>query len=113
METQKIKSKNYNEVESIEESSILTKIAPFDDFLSSKGGFVKGSVILLTGTPGGGKTSLAVFLQGIMKDHITSLYETEMSGYAIVQQTKRLRIDNKNAFISDRSIHATFQSYLL
>jgi predicted ATP-dependent serine protease len=110
--TDPIKSKNYSEVEVLEEPSILTGDERFDNFFSKNGGMVLKSVILLTGSSGAGKTTMAVNLQKTLNSYRTSLYSREMSASSVKEQTIKLKIDHKNAFICDHSTCLTFNDYM-
>ena len=107
-----MQSRNYTDIKIIAESTLKTRIEAFDDFLSNDGGFVVGSSIFLTGTSGAGKTTLAIILQKLFEDYITSLYSREMSCSSVKQQMKRYAIEHKNAFISDVQMCPTIDSYI-
>jgi len=106
------RGKNYKDVKVINEPAIMTGIENFDKFFSKNGGMVLTSTILLTGTSGAGKTTLAVNLQKLFKDITTSLYAREMPESAIKEQTAGLKIQHENAFISDTDSCPTFEEYL-
>jgi len=97
-----MKSLNYNKVEIKVDSTIKTGDENFDSFLSNDGGFVEKSAIFLTGTPGAGKTTLAIILQRLLKSHKTSLYSREMTASSVKAQMKRYKIEHENAYIADK-----------
>jgi DNA repair protein RadA/Sms len=85
-----------NEIPTIDEERIKTNIAEFDRILG--GGFIPGSVILLGGDPGIGKSTLAMQVASSL--HKTVLYVTgEESARQIKLRSKRLKIDNPDLYI--------------
>ncbi len=83
-----------------------------DHFISEAGGFVTGSAIFLTGTPGAGKTTLAYMIQKLLEGYKTSLYSREMSKDSVMEQMQRYEIKHKNAFITDRSMYKNIEEYI-
>ncbi len=108
-----MKSTNYNKVKKVNAPTIKTGNDNLDDFLSSGGGFVVGSAIFLTGTPGAGKTTLSVVLQKMLAKYKTSLYSREMSATAVVEQVNhRYPITHNNAYIADENDCAHIDDYI-
>lgn len=108
-----MKSKHYSQIKSpTKELTVKTGNKTFDDFISSSSGFVVGSAIFLTGTPGAGKTTLSVVLQKLLENHISSLYSREMSSSSLAMQMKRYKISHKNAYIADKDQCPTIDSYI-
>jgi predicted ATP-dependent serine protease len=99
-----MKSVNYSEVVVKSDLTIKTGEEIFDSFLSNDGGFVEKSAILLTGTPGAGKTTLAIILQRLLREYKTSLYSREMSASSVKNQMKRYEIQHENAYIADKEM---------
>lgn len=86
-----------SEIVSKNEGRILTHIAELDRILG--GGLVPGSVILIGGEPGIGKSTLA--LQVALKlNHLKTLYISgEESPQQIKMRAERIKIKNDNCFI--------------
>lgn len=85
-----------NDIEATEEDRITTGIAEFDRVLG--GGFMPGSVILLGGDPGIGKTTLAMQAASGIKDKV--LYITgEESSRQIKLRAERLKIKSDEFYL--------------
>lgn len=102
----KIKLQKNQEVQTLKTGNEV-----LDNFISAAGGFVVGSAIFLTGTPGAGKTTLAVVLQKLLEKCKTSLYSREMSSTSVIMQMQRYKVDHANAFISDKSMCKNIEEY--
>jgi len=91
-----------SQVQSKKEGRISTKIAELDRILG--GGLVAGSVVLIGGEPGIGKSTLA--LQVTLKlDHLKTLYISgEESPQQIKMRAERLNIKNDNCFILSETL---------
>ncbi len=88
--------KKINEIEGVEENRIATGIGELDRVLG--GGFIPGSVILLGGDPGIGKSTLA--MQAASKVNHNILYVTgEESTAQIKSRAARLKIKSDNFFV--------------
>jgi DNA repair protein RadA/Sms len=91
-----VKISKLNEIESSEEERIRTGILEFDRVLG--GGFVPGSVVLIGGDPGIGKSTL--IMQASSKVEQKVLYVTgEESNRQVKLRASRLGIDSENFFI--------------
>src|SRR5579862_3573858 len=89
-----VKAVAFNEVSSVEDQRIPTTISEFDRVLG--GGIVVGSVILLGGDPGVGKSTLMLQLAAHIKDKLI-LY---ISGEESTKQLK-MRAERLNLKVSD------------
>jgi len=88
--------KKINEISSFEEERILTKIEEFDRVLG--GGLISGSVVLIAGDPGIGKSTLV--LQAAVKINKTVLYVSgEESAQQIKLRASRLKINSDTLLI--------------
>ncbi len=88
--------KKINEISSFEEERILTKIEEFDRVLG--GGLISGSVVLIAGDPGIGKSTLV--LQAAAKINKTVLYVSgEESAQQIKLRASRLKINSDSLLI--------------
>lgn len=107
-----MKSVNYSEVIIKSDLTVKTGEETLDGFLSNDGGFVEKSAIFLTGTPGAGKTTLAIILQRLLKDYKTSLYSREMSASSVKNQMKRYEVQHENAYIADKEMCNNITSFI-
>jgi len=107
-----MKSINYSAVQVKSDLTIKTGDETFDSFLSNDGGFIEGSAIFLTGTPGAGKTTLAIVLQKLLRQYKTSLYSREMTASSVKAQMKRYAVDHSNAYIADKDMCPTIDSFI-
>jgi predicted ATP-dependent serine protease len=107
-----MKSVNYSKVITKSDLTVKTGEEIFDSFLSTDGGFVEKSAIFFTGTPGAGKTTLAIVLQKLLKKHKTSLYSREMSASSVKNQMKRYEIKHENAYIADKEMCNNITSFI-
>ncbi len=91
-----INLKKINELEDAEKNRIITGIGELDRVLG--GGFIPGSVILLGGDPGIGKSTLA--MQAASKINNKVLYVTgEESTSQIKSRAARLKINSDNFYV--------------
>lgn len=112
METS-IKSKNFSEIETYKEATLLTGKTLFDNWFSGDGGGIKiNSAIYLSGTSGSGKTTLMVNLMKWLPKVKTSMYFREMEARSVKQQTKNLGEFPKNAYFADIKMCPSFESYM-
>ncbi|HZW40118.1 MAG TPA: DNA repair protein RadA [Ignavibacteriaceae bacterium] len=97
-----------SEIQAHEEERIKSGIAEFDRVLG--GGFVKGSIILLGGDPGIGKSTLA--MQILAKVHTKTLYVTgEESNRQVKLRAKRLKVDKEEFYVLvETSLNSITQS---
>jgi DNA repair protein RadA/Sms len=92
----KVSVPKINDIEANEEERITTGIAEFDRVLG--GGFMPGSVVLLGGDPGIGKTTLAMQAASGIKDKV--LYITgEESSKQIKLRAERLKIKTDEFYL--------------
>ena len=98
-----MKSKSFNQIESIGGKTIKTGNELFDEWFSKDGGIVPGSIIFVTGTSGAGKTTLMVNLMNWLKGYKLSLYSREMSIGSIKHQMSGYVFDNSSAYFVDDS----------
>nr|QBM02722.1 hypothetical protein [uncultured archaeon] len=107
-----IKSQKVKEVKLSNEPTLKTGNEKFDNWLSNKGGLVKGSSILLSGTSGAGKTSLMLNLMSVMSNTVISMYEREVSLNSVCEQTSNVKPKHSNAYIADKKTHPHFNDYI-
>ncbi len=103
-----IKTISLSEVISGEEKRIITNDAELNRVLG--GGIVAGSIVLIAGEPGIGKSTL--FLQtGLLLKNITTLYISgEESEQQIKMRADRLKIQNENFYLlTETSTQIIFQ----
>lgn len=87
-----------NSISITEEPRSKTGIGEFDRVLG--GGIVKGSVTLLSGEPGIGKSTLLLQICGVLSDNFKLLYVSgEESPSQIKLRAKRLNISNDNILL--------------
>jgi len=86
-----------SEVISGEEQRIVTNISEFDRVLG--GGIVLGSVILLGGDPGVGKSTLMMQLAGSLKDNVVLYVSGEESTKQIKLRADRLNFKSSDKFL--------------
>ncbi|MCK9224068.1 MAG: DNA repair protein RadA [Candidatus Muirbacterium halophilum] len=90
--------KKINEISPQDESRFITGVSEFDSVLG--GGIVKGSVTLVGGQPGIGKSTLLMQVAGKVAEKRKVLYITaEESESQVKMRAERLGIDNKNLFV--------------
>ncbi|HLK30790.1 MAG TPA: DNA repair protein RadA [Puia sp.] len=97
-----------NEVVSEQEKRLITSDAELDRVLG--GGIVAGSIVLIAGEPGIGKSTL--FLQtGLLQKKISTLYISgEESEQQIKMRADRLKIENENFYLlTETSTQIIFQ----
>ena len=112
METSSTKSKSFRSIQPSAEPTIKTGNELFDNWLSKDGGFVTPSCILLSGDSGSGKTTIMVNLMKSLKDVKTSMYSREMRETSVKDQTKNVKFEHDNAFISDEISCPGFDAYM-
>ena len=96
--TDNLKIYNLHELESTENIRINTTIKEFDRVLG--GGLVLGEIVLLTGHPGVGKSTLLLqAADEYSKDNIVYYVAGEESASQIKLRSERLNINSKNLFI--------------
>ncbi|NLK63263.1 MAG: DNA repair protein RadA [Fusobacteria bacterium] len=96
--TGNLKIYNLHELESTENIRINTTIKEFDRVLG--GGLVLGEIVLLTGHPGVGKSTLLLqAADEYSKDNIVYYVAGEESASQIKLRSERLNINSKNLFI--------------
>ncbi len=95
IDTETSKPKNISEIEINEDERISTGIEEFDRVLG--GGIVKGSLVLLGGDPGIGKSTLLLQMCQTIKTNSKILYISgEESQKQIKLRAERLNVKNKN-----------------
>ncbi|MBR0231446.1 MAG: DNA repair protein RadA [Clostridia bacterium] len=104
--TEEPRSRRIKDISFIEKERISTGIGEFDRVLG--GGLVEGSVVLLSGEPGIGKSTLLLQICRTIGRGSKILYVTgEESSAQIRLRCKRLSVDNDNVFIlSENDIDA-------
>jgi len=85
-----------SEIETVEDQRIPTSIAEFDRVLG--GGIVVGSVILIGGDPGVGKSTLMMQLAARLRDSIVLYISGEESAKQIKLRAERLSLDFADRF---------------
>lgn len=107
------KSKNYSQIQSSQvEPTVKVGNDKFDEFFSAPGGLVLPSVILLTGSSGAGKTTMAKFLQKSLSNHKTSIYLRESPESQVNTQTIGITIEHGNDYVCDQVSCPTFLDYI-
>lgn len=104
-----------NTVETKAVSTLLINDPRLDPFFSFDGGIELHSTIMLTGTSGAGKTSLAAKLMALMPDRKIALYSREMPAFRVKKQVKRFGITGANfpnALIADKETCATIYDFV-
>lgn len=93
------KISSLKDIKITDEPRIVTGIEEFDRVLG--GGIVKGSLILMGGEPGAGKSTLALTVAGKIaeKDSKTLYFSAEESEAQIKLRADRLNINTKNLFL--------------
>ena len=90
--------KKINDISSQDETRFMTGISEFDSVLG--GGIVKGSVTLVGGQPGIGKSTLLMQVAGKVSENRKVLYITaEESDSQVKMRAERLNVQNDNLFI--------------
>ncbi len=102
---------NFKEVESVSVERIKTGIGEFDRVLG--GGIVKGSLVLIGGDPGIGKSTLLTSISGSYSSmNRKVLYVSgEESIYQVKMRIERLKIHNENVFfLSETEINSIIEA---
>ncbi|MBP5459192.1 MAG: AAA family ATPase, partial [Clostridia bacterium] len=87
-----------SEIETVGEHRYLTGLSEFDRVLG--GGIVKGSVVLLTGDPGIGKSTILLQVCQTLGEHETVLYASgEESPHQIKLRADRLGVTSNNVLV--------------
>ncbi len=90
-----VSAKRINEISVVDEHRYITNISELDRVLG--GGIVKGSVVLLSGDPGIGKSTILLQICGAIDHGLNVLYVSgEESSVQIKLRAKRLGINNDN-----------------
>ena len=90
-----VSAKTIDEISVVDEHRYKTNISELDRVLG--GGIVKGSVVLLSGDPGIGKSTILLQICGAIYDGLKILYVSgEESAVQIKLRAKRLHIENQN-----------------
>lgn len=103
-----VRTISLNEVVSAEEKRIITTDAELNRVLG--GGIVAGSIVLVAGEPGIGKSTL--FLQNglLLKDHVVLYISGEESEQQIKMRADRLKMHNDQFYLlTETSTQAIFQ----
>lgn len=98
-----LRAKRIDEVSSDEKIRIKTDMEEFDRVLG--GGFVLGSLVLLAGDPGIGKSTLILqTCRNITKDGKVALYVcAEESEQQVKLRAKRLKVEGKNLYVTSQN----------
>ena len=91
--------------------SLMTGRPEFDNWFSRFGGIVLGSSIYVTGTSGGGKSTLMANIMTWFKDDVTAMYSREMLKKYLLDQVRDLTF-TENAYLSDVEDNPTFDSFM-
>ncbi|MCS7245328.1 MAG: DNA repair protein RadA [candidate division WOR-3 bacterium] len=94
----KVEIKRFDEVKLIKEERLKTGISEFDRVVG--GGIMKGSVILIGGDPGVGKSTLALKIASNFKSLYISSEETLNQ---IISRAKRIGINSKDLYVVSES----------
>ena len=99
---------NINKINFEKEAIIKTKEEEINNFFGE--GIVAGSVILITGEPGVGKSTFLLFLANLFKENTKIFYFSgEESQAQVKRRYDRLNTSNKNLYISNQiEIEAIF-----
>ncbi|MBR6693751.1 MAG: DNA repair protein RadA [Clostridia bacterium] len=90
-----VSAKRIDEISVVDEHRYITNISELDRVLG--GGIVKGSVVLLSGDPGIGKSTILLQICGAVDAGLNILYVSgEESSVQIKLRAKRLGINNEN-----------------
>lgn len=93
---------NIDNLEEEESSLLRTKIEKVNNFFGE--GITAGSVILLTGEPGVGKSTFLLFLANILDDSKKKYYFSgEESSSQIKKRVNRLKLKNINLYVSNEN----------
>ena len=93
----KLTAEKVNDIDSSDEVRIDTKINEFNRVLG--GGLVKGSVVLLSGDPGIGKSTILLQVANNLREGKVLYVTGEESKGQIKLRAKRLGVDNENLLI--------------
>lgn len=108
-----IKSKNYSQIQTSQaEPTVKIGNENFDTFFSAPGGLVLPSVILMTGSSGAGKTTLAKHIQKQLEGHKSSIYLRESPESQVNTQTIGIKIEHGNDYVCDEVSCPTFDDYV-
>ncbi|MEM8845009.1 MAG: DNA repair protein RadA [Pseudomonadota bacterium] len=101
-----------SEIDTVEEPRIHTEMSELDRVLG--GGIVTGSVVLLGGSPGIGKSTLLIQMLAALEQHKTLYISGEESAQQISLRAERLNLDKENisllSSVSLEEILATLQT---
>lgn len=98
IDTTYLQAKKINEISMKDEPRYLTNIKELDRVLG--GGLVKGSVVLLSGDPGIGKSTILLQIANSVESKLKILYVSgEESAGQIKLRANRLSVDNDNLLI--------------
>lgn len=97
-ESKRVEIKRLDEIKYIKEERLETGIGEFDRVVG--GGIIKGSVILLGGDPGVGKSTLALKIASNFKSLYISSEETLNQ---VISRTKRIGINSKDLYVVSES----------
>ena len=92
-------------------AAYMTGREDFDKWFSRFGGIVLGSAIYVTGTSGGGKSTLMMNITSWLKDEVAFFYSREMLSEHLKAQLCDLEY-SKNCYISDVEDNPTFESFM-
>ena len=92
-------------------AAFLTGKADFDKWFSRYGGIVLGSAIYVTGTSGGGKTTLMANITTWLGDVVSVIYSREMLKRALKAQLCDLKFTD-NCYLADSEDNPTFESFM-
>ena len=105
-------AKSLAEINITDEQRYITKIGELDRVLG--GGIVKGSVVLLSGDPGIGKSTILLQICNSMRDNLNILYVSgEESAVQIKLRAKRLGVSGDNVTIMTETDTQAICEYIM
>ena len=105
-------AKTLSDINTTDEERFITQIGELDRVLG--GGIVKGSVVLLSGDPGIGKSTILLQICQSMRSNINVLYVSgEESAVQIKLRAKRLGVDGDNVSIMTETDTQAICEYIM
>jgi len=104
--------RKYSEVETISTPGYKTGFEVFDNFISDEGGLIPANLLVLTGTSGAGKTTLAKKFQQTMSGIKSVLFCKESYASSVKKQTLRIPMTHDNGFVADETDYPHFKDFM-